>query len=223
MAIFNLSYLRSLISEADQKRRELSLSEPDETGAQITFLPFKLKFYWPGCIGSPYYQWKAHIYQLKESAKLRKGTQHYHRIVRRDGKVIRIDRFVHHQLAGVLLMHYEGNKRYAFSYPSSPSTAGNQTEVVVFHDGHIAEDYMIHGSQIVYRKYTHIAGETYTYHDINYIPTSQLPLNWIRIGTITTGENSTRMLDLCWPTSVSYDENGKGHQYPALESGIVEA
>lgn len=223
MAYFSLTYLQSLMEDADRKRSEITLSNPTEVDTQITYLPFKLKLYWPGCIDSPYYHWKAHTYQLKESKSLRKGTLHYHRILRKDGKILKIETYVHSILDSALLMYYEENKRYAFSHPNARSSCANLTQVLTYEDGHVTEDYMIRGNQIVYRQYVHMDGEKYQYYDINYIPSSSLPINWIRIGTITTGVNSKREIDYLWPQSIEANEEGTICQLPELDPGIIEA
>lgn len=187
---WDYSYLCSLIDEANEKQKQYPFSPPDEEGADISYIPSKLKLHWPGAIGSLHFRYEMEKYHICERRKLRKDAQNYFRIVRKAGKIVRIDTFVHGRLVVIFLMHYEGNKRYAFPFSRTGGFYPSYTQVQVYDDsGDIAEDYMVRSKQIVHYRYSKCAPNTVQEHLIIYFNRHQDPVNHKEVGHYTLGDS----------------------------------
>lgn len=208
MPHFDLAYLRSLLEETKAKRNQFAFFEPDEEGSEVTYLPSKLRIYWAGRIDSPYFQYEMEKCGVKESPKLRKNTQNYFRIVRKDGRLLRIDSFVKGRLTDILIIHYEGNQRYAFPFRSSGAASPTHTQVVTFQNGYVTEDYMVGNVQIVYRSYQTSDDGRINYHKINYIPTGDYPINGISAGYFSPGEKMVYTETNRWAWFMEPDQAG---------------
>ena len=199
MDTWDYSYLCSLIDEVNEKQAQYSFSPPDEEGTDISYIPSKLKLHWPGAIGSLHFRYEMEKHHICERRKLRKDAQNYFRIVRKEGKIIRIDTFVHGRLAVILLMHYEGNKRYAFPFSRTGGFYPSYTQVQVYDDaGEIAEDYMVRSRQIVHYRYTTGTADTVQEHFIIYFRRDQEPVNHKEVGHYTLGNPLTYTEDWHW-------------------------
>ena len=189
MKEYDFKYLRSLIAEASKKRAVFSFSMPDETDAEISYLPSKLRLYWPGNIDCLHFRYEAEKYNAYERSKLRKNTRNYHRIVRKNGRILRIDSYVEGILNIINLMHYEDNRRYSFSYnPVAPGVPA-ATVVVTYQNGHIVESYTVnHDWQIIHRTYSANNDGTIQYSYINYLPSGNPSVSGTEEGFFTLGE-----------------------------------
>lgn len=179
---FDLDHLQQLLTETKEKQAAFPFCPPDETGCQITYLPSKLRIYWPGRIDSPNFLYEMEKAGVAERPKLRKGTQNYFRFVRKDGKLLRVDTFISGRLDVILLAHYDGDRRYCFPFSDEGGVYYTYVDVVRFRDGRAVEDYMVRGSQIVYRAYDYSDPERIGYREINYVPTGNEPIICKSIG-----------------------------------------
>lgn len=173
---FDLEYLKSLLAETRAKQEAFPFYFPDETDAEITYLPSKLRIYWPGRIDSPNFLWEMEKAGVSEKPKLRKGTQNYFRIVRKDGKLLRVDTVIKGRLDVIQIAHYEGDRRYCFPFSADGGFYPTSTDVLRFLEGQVVEDYMVSSNQIVYRSYDHTQPQRIGCREINYVPTGKEPI-----------------------------------------------
>lgn len=198
MIDFNLEFLRAFLAETNLRRSEFTFREPDEVGADITYIPSKLRIYWPGRIDSPSFRHEMEKCGVKETPKLRKGTQNYFRVLRREGKVLRVDSYLKGQLVGIELFHYEGNQRYSFPFINHTIPSPSYMCVLTFQDGAVTEEYMSSGSQIVHTTYHNANDGRIEFRKINYIPTGMYPINGIRIGYYLPQEKMSKTETYHW-------------------------
>lgn len=176
MLDFDLEYLKYLLEDTKVKQEAFSFCLPDESGCDITYLPSKLRIYWPGRIDSPNFQWEMEKAGVSEKPKLRKGTQNYFRIVRKDGKLLRIDTYINGQLDVIQIAHYEDGCRYCIPFSEDGGVYYTYVDVVRYRDGQVAEDYMVRGSQILHRAYDYADPARIGCREINYVPTGTEPI-----------------------------------------------
>jgi hypothetical protein len=173
---FDLEYLKELLADAEQKRYDIPFRLPDEDGADITYLPSKLRIYWPGRIGSLDFQLEMESCGVQEQSKLRSNAKNYFRILRKDGKLLRIDSYIQGRLDVINLFHYEGSKRYSIPFTSWGTPYPTCICVLIENDGSVPEAYMVGNGQIIYCAYRNIAPQTVERRRINYVPNGQLPV-----------------------------------------------
>ena len=173
---FDLEYLKFLLEETRTKQEAFPFCLPDETGAEITYLPSKLRIYWPGRIDSPNFLWETEKVGVAEKPKLRKGTQNYFRIVRKDGKLLRVDTIIKGRLDVMQIAHYEDERRYCFPFSKDGGFYPTSTDVLRIQDGRVVEDYMVNSNQIIYRCYDHSDPVKIGCREINYVPTGNEPI-----------------------------------------------
>ena len=90
---FDMNELRRRKDEINMHSAQAKWNPPDETGCTITYLRVH-----PGTLGNGLSEGICFVYdcqkrKAKEHPKLRKGTKHYIRLVRRDGKLLRVDKY----------------------------------------------------------------------------------------------------------------------------------
>lgn len=173
---FDLNYLNQLVAETKDRQEAFPFQLPDETDADITYLPSKLRIYWPGRVDSPNFRWEMEKAGVSEKPKLRKGTQNYFRIVRKGGKLLRVDTYINGQLDVIQIAHYEGDCRYCFPFSEDGGVYYTYVDVVRCRDGQVTEDYMVRGSQILHRAYDYADPARIGCREINYVPTGTEPI-----------------------------------------------
>ena len=185
-------YLNDLNVEVNKKLKRFRFSAPDETGAEITYIATKQKIHWPGNIDSLNFRYQMQSLGIVERKVLRKGTQNYFRVVKRSGKLLRIDLFSAGRLDVIYLFHYEANKRYAFPFSQTGGFYPTYTQVQVY-DNHsqIVENYMVRSLQIVHHTYTVKSSEHVDFRYINYVVGCQPQLIGIQAGYYKLGEHLT--------------------------------
>lgn len=176
MQDFDLSYLKFLLDETKAKQEVFPFRVPDETGCEITYLPSRLRIYWPGRIDSPNFLWEMEKAGVSEKSKLRKGTQNYFRIVRKDGKLLRVDTIIKGRLDVIEIAYYDGDRRFCFPFSNDGGFYPTSVDVIRYRDGMIIEDYMVSSNQIVYRSYDYADPTRIGYREINYVPTGTEPI-----------------------------------------------
>ena len=202
MEDFDRKYLESLIRDTEKKQKRFRYSPPDETDAAVSYISSKLKVHWAGSLGALHFRQELEKYSLNEKPRLRTNTQNYFRIVRKEGRLIRIDSFVHGRLDVILLMHYEDNRRYAFPFSRTGGFYPTYTQVQVYDDdGAVTEDYMVRSGQLVYHEYRKHSPDTVLHRMVYYTPGSSDPTFYKEEGIYTLGETLTYMETYNWAWS----------------------
>lgn len=154
MTVVSTSYLKSLLKDTLKRQRKFSFSLPDETGAEISYIPSKKKIFWPGLIGGLNFRYQMEKCNSAETTNLRKGTKNYFRIVRKDGNIIRIDCFYDEKCDTILLLHYEGNKRFAFPYLENGEISQSYIQVQEYNDqNEVVREFLVRSRQVVCYEY----------------------------------------------------------------------
>jgi hypothetical protein len=137
-----------------KRHRKFKFSLPDETGTEISYIPSKRQIFFPGQIGGLYFRYQMEKYKSTETHKLRKGTKNYFRIVRQNGKIVRIDCFVDEKCDTILLLHYEGNKRFAFPYLENGEISQSYIQVQEYNDqNEVVNEILIRSRAVTYYTY----------------------------------------------------------------------
>ena len=195
---FDLEYLKDLLQETVALRKQFPFSEPDEDGCEITYLPTKLRIYWGGRIDSLYFRHEKEKCGVAEKPMIRKNCKHYFRIVRKDGKLLRIDTIINGRLDVIQLAHYEGDKRYCFPFSQTGGFYPTYVDVVRYEEGEIVEDYMVENVQILHRAYRKTDNNTIEFREINYVPSGIDPVRSKEIGYFTLNPNLTYTSTYNW-------------------------
>ena len=154
MENIRISYLKSLAKDTLKRHRKFKFSLPDETGTEISYIPSKRQIFFPGQIGGLYFRYQMEKYKSTETHKLRKGTKNYFRIVRQNGKIVRIDCFVDEKCDNILLMYYEDNRRYAFPFLENGTICEGYIQVQEYNDqNQVVSEYLIRPRQVIYYAY----------------------------------------------------------------------
>lgn len=195
---FDLAYLAELVTETNFKREQFAFFEPNEEGAQITYLPSKQKLHWAGLIDTPEFRYEMDKYDVCEKPTLRKGSQNYFRFVRKDGKLLRIDSYVSGRIDNVLIVHYEGNRRYCFPFSKNGGYYPTYVQVVTFENGMVTESYKVRGIQIVHNAYRQLTDDTTQLRQINYAHGGMYPVICKSMGYYTLGDKMTYTETYTW-------------------------
>ena len=173
---FDLEYLQHLLTETNEKQHMFPFQIPDETGCEISYIPSKLRIYWPGCIDTPHFRWEMEKAHVSEKPRLSKATRNYFRLVRKDGRLLRADAYIHGKLDVIQIAHYDGDRRYCFPFSSTGGFYPTYVDVVRFQDGHAVEAYMVRSNQILYRDFRRNGPSRIEFREINYVPTGKEPI-----------------------------------------------
>ncbi len=173
---FDLEYLKEQLEDAERKRHCVPFQLPDEDGADITYLPSKLRIYWPGRIGSLDFQLEMESCGVQEQSKLRSNAKNYFRILRKNGKLLRIDSYIQGRLDVIHLFHYEGSKRYSIPFTSWGAPYPTCICVLIENDGSVQEAYMVGNGQIIHCAYRNIDSQTVERRRIFYVPRGKSPV-----------------------------------------------
>ena len=113
---FDLEYLQHLLTETNEKQQMFPFQIPDETGGEISYIPSKLRIYWPGCIDTPHFRWEMEKAHVSEKPRLSKAAKNYFRLVRKDGRLLRADTYIHGKLdvAAVDIRRQDPLQKFSF-------------------------------------------------------------------------------------------------------------
>lgn len=154
MNIPDTRYLKFLLKDARKKQKNFSFSAPEETDAEIRYITAKPNVCFPGLLGGLYFRYLMESSGTEEKARISNNAKNYYRIVRKSGRILRVDSYLHGTCDGILLMHYEENKRYAFPFLPTGEASQNYIQVQSHNGaGEMMEDYMVRANQLVYHAY----------------------------------------------------------------------
>ena len=173
---FDLEYLKHLLEETNKKQEAFPFQIPDETGCDVSFIPSKLRIYWPGRIDTPYFRWEMEKAHISEKPKLSKVAKNYFRLVRKNGRLLRVDTYIGGRLDVIQIAHYDGDRRYCFPFSATGGFYPTYVDVVRFQDGHAVETYMVRSNQILYRDFRYTDPSRIELREINYVPTGTEPI-----------------------------------------------
>lgn len=150
----DIKYLKRLMRDAEKQQKKHRFAVPEEAGAEISYIPSRPQLCWPGLLGGLYFRYLMESGGTGEKHTLSGKAKNYHRIVRKDGKILRIDTYIHGVCDGILLMHHEGNRRYGFPYlPTGERSQGYIQVQACGTTGEVVEEYLVRPNQLVYHGY----------------------------------------------------------------------
>lgn len=167
----DMNELRRYRDEINLRTKQAVWAPPDEDGCVITYLRIR-----PGslgfglCEGIPfsYYRQK---HKLKEQPKLRKGTMNYLRLVRRNGNLLRVDKYVDGRIDVVHLAQYFGDVRYLFPFLDGGGFYPTYTYVTLRD-----MEFWVDGGQILRWTYDHREDGTISVSYVNAVPDGSVPI-----------------------------------------------
>lgn len=127
----------------------------------------------------------------KEQPKLRKGTKYYVRLVRRDGMLIRADKFHGGEIDVVYIARYENGVRYMIPYQETGEPYGTSTYVTRWEDGRVGEEFAVSGSQILHWTFDYQSDGSVNVCMVNAAPDGREPVICWKTATYTPGETIT--------------------------------
>lgn len=177
MEIPSKEYLRGLLDTAKQKFGGFEPVDLDTSCFDISYISTKKRNFMglkDGISGLA----EMRKYKVKQSVTIRSNSMYYHKLYKRDGKVVKIDSFVagHERLGVSYFAYYEGNYRYLFPYSGFGTKSWTYMFVTHYINGKVSEEYMVSGNQIVYEKYDYSNEGKANYYYINYVPTGIYPV-----------------------------------------------
>ena len=180
---FDLTYLDSLIAQTSAERENFQYYIPDETDAEITYLPSKSKLCWAGLIETLDFQLNMKRYRTQERSDLRSNCKNYFRIVRKSGKLLRIDNYSDGKLEYTYLAFYTGKLCYCFPFLENGSCYPSYTTAVRYENDTVREAWMVRSGHMLYYDYVPVDESRTALRYINYLSGCvEQPVNCKEIG-----------------------------------------
>ena len=126
-------------------------------------------------------------YKIKKQTTLRTNSKNYIKKYYADGILNEIQCFVDGGFDCRFIAVYDENKRYLIPFSEAGTYYPTYSHILEKHENY-CEEYMINGSQIVYRKYTQQTNKKYAYLYINYVPLGSYPVLALETGTFEIDE-----------------------------------
>ena len=127
------------------------------------------------CEGIPF-AYERQKLKSKEQLKLRKGTQNYIRLVRRDGKLLRVDKYVHGSLDVVHLAEYHDGVRYLFPFLEGGGFYPTYTYVTHWDNDRPCMELWVEGGQIIRWIYDYCEDGSIAVPYVNAVPDGSIPI-----------------------------------------------
>ena len=201
----SLTSLQQIIDDVEDKRKNVSFTPLTLNDAEISFMPTK-GHHFIGLDDGPWDCYQRDKYNLSIKQKLHVNTKNYLRIIKKDGKVERIESYGNGRLDVVFLAYYEGDKRFLFPFTANGSRYPTHTYVSVYKDGQITEVYHIDSSQIILQQYQQLNEQETDIVIINAVPTGKVPLLMHLYGKLIKKEH----IKLAVHTSYVWDNKEHG-------------
>lgn len=106
-----------------------------------------------GLIDTLDFMWEQRVYCIQEKSRKPWLSRSYHRIVRKDGELLRIDTFSGRKLTCTRLFLYENNTRYCFPKYYAPCQMPVLAEVVRWKDDFVEESYALTDNVLSFDRY----------------------------------------------------------------------
>lgn len=171
----DLSRLKAIITAVMNKKQTVLFSQADLSDATISYMPTKGKSsvgYTNGLIDA-YLRQK---YQVKERLILPKNIKNYHRIIRKDGRIERIESYVHGRIDVVFIAAHEADAFYLFPFSPDGGFYPTYSYVSITNNGITEEVYSITSQQIVLEQYRPINSQETEFVYINAVPDGKVPI-----------------------------------------------
>ncbi len=172
----DMNELRRYRDEINQRKKQAVWAPPNEDECVITYMrmpPGSLGF--GLCEGIPfsYYRQK---HKSKEQPKLRKGTMNYLRLVRRNGNLLRVDKYVHGRIDVVHLAQYSDGVRYLFPFRDGGGFYPTYTYVTHRDNDRPSMEFWVDGGQILRWTYDYREDGSISAAYINAVPDGSVPI-----------------------------------------------
>lgn len=157
MKQIKLNRLTELLQQAPQLLSGHVYSQPSEQDADVSYLRNGSQLHSLGFLDTPEFQHsltRCGFSGIHEQKKRPAGPFQYHRILRKDGKVLRVDTYQLGKLTSTKLFQYRDNTRYCFTYFAGSTSCREILEAVVYDGERIAEEYRIEHGNISWRSYS---------------------------------------------------------------------
>ena len=172
----DMNELRRRRDEINMLSAQAKWDPPDETGCKITYLRVR-----PGTLGNGLSEGICFAYdcqkrKAKEQPKLRKGTKHYIRLVRRDGKLLRVDKYTDGEIDVVHLGQEIDGVRYMFPFFEDGTPYLTYTYATHWRNGHPTAEYACSGGQILRWTYDYREDGSIGVSYVNAVPDGNEPI-----------------------------------------------
>lgn len=172
----NFGYLQELLQEVNDLRAKATYSEVSENDYdEIVYIANKNNTSIGVQLGLQR-DFECKKYNLKEKHSIRKGSQYYCKIYKKDGKAVRVESYVKGRIDVVFLAYYTEDKRFMFPFFSNGSFYPTYAYVTHFQDETVYEEYCSDRVQIVYERYLYTDDNSVRYERINYVPGGTYPV-----------------------------------------------
>ncbi|MCM1427718.1 MAG: hypothetical protein NC118_14045 [Eubacterium sp.] len=172
----SFDYLQELLQETEDLRVKAEYSDVNENDYdEIVYIANKnnTSIGVQSGLGRELYCKK---YNLKEKHTIRKNSQYYCKIYKKDGKIIRVESYVKGRIDVVFIAYYTEDRRFMFPFFSNGRFYPTYTYVTHFHNGIVDEEYQSDRVQIVYERYLYTDDNSIKYEYLNYVPNGTYPV-----------------------------------------------
>ena len=177
--------IEKTIKDVVEKQNSFSFKSLNLKDAEVYYLPTK-GHSWVGVMSGLFDDYQMQKYKLHEKNKLRKGTQNYLRIIKRNGLVDRIESFRSGTIDVVYLAYYEDNIRYLFPFSETGFIYPTYICVSVWEGNEVIEAFLVNDVQIVLQQYNKLNDYETEIVYLNAIPKGEIPLLEHYYGIIQT-------------------------------------
>ena len=171
-----MNELRRYRDEINLRRKQAIWTPPNEDECVITYMrmpPGSLGFGF--CEGIPF-SYHRQKHKSKERPKLRKGTMNYLRLVRRNGNLLRVDKYVNGRIDVVHLAQYFDGVRYLFPFMDGGGFYPTYTYVTYWENDQPSMELWVEGGQILRWTYDYREDKTIVASYINAVPDGTVPI-----------------------------------------------
>ena len=179
------NYLSSLLTEANELRKQIKFCEIDIAGCSISYMPKKQTSFVgfkEGCSDILDRNEKA----MKESDKIRSTSKNYLRFLKdKEGRLVQVDNYCNGRIDCLFQVHWFGNVRYLLRFSADGTYYPTYTYVTKYDADRVVEEYMINSGQIIYEAYSYKSAQDIDYIRIDYVPDGNYPVRGIRKGVFS--------------------------------------
>lgn len=172
----SFEYLQELLQETNDLRAKAAYSEVNENDYdEIVYIANKNNTS-VGVQSGLRRELYCKKHNLKEKHNIRKNSQYYCKIYKKNGKAVRVESYVKGRIDVVFIAYYTEDKRFMFPFLSSGGAYPTYTYVTHFHNGIVDEEYKCDSVQIVYERYLYTDDNSVRYEYLNCVPNGTYPV-----------------------------------------------
>lgn len=187
----NMDELRALRDRINAITAKTPFDPPCEDGCVVTYLRIPQVSLEEGLQEGIQEYHDRQRRKAKEQPKLRKGTKYYVRLVRRDGKLIRADKFYDEEVNVIFLARCENGVRYLIPYLENGEPHGTYTYVTCWENGRVREEFAVSRGQILRWSFDYMENGTVHVSLVNAVPDGNEPVISWKTAIYTPGESIT--------------------------------